>query len=109
MIIYYIDGKKYIAKKYQNIPIYKISSPDENIPAYENLDSGFKYWCKKGDIFHRLTGPSTILADGTNYFYLNNKRYMNIREWINNHPNPDLYFDAIGLNETDKVLWFLQN
>jgi hypothetical protein len=85
MIIFYIDGKKYTSKT--NIPWLKVSSPDENTPAYENLVSGFKYWCEKGEIDHRLTGPSTIWADGYLEYWLNGKKYKNIHDWLKEHPN----------------------
>jgi hypothetical protein len=94
MIIYYIDGNKYISKT--NIPILKISSPDEQTPAYENLELGFKFWCDKGDvyhrltggdIYHRLTGPAIIWNDGYQEFWLNRKKYKNIHDWLLNHPN----------------------
>jgi hypothetical protein len=94
MIIYYIDGEKYIAKKYENIPIYKISSPNENTPAYENLESGYKFWCKKGDINHRLTGPSSIWPDGYLEYWLNGKKYENVNDWLKHHPNKDNAFQV---------------
>jgi hypothetical protein len=108
-IIYYVDGKQYKTDYYSNVPWEDISSPDENTPAIENLETGLKFWCKKQFFRHRLTGPARIRSDGKEEFYLNEKRYENIREWINDHPNPDLYFNALGMTETDKVLWFLQN
>jgi hypothetical protein len=109
MFIYYIDGKKFIANDYDDIPWLKISSPDEQTPAFKGY-SGRIYWCKKGNILHRLMGPAKILSDGTEKFCLNGYYYKTVKEWIKDHPNPDLYFDAIGVfTETDKVLWFLQN
>ncbi len=109
-IFYYVNGKNFITNDLDEIPWGKISSPNENIPAFEDLETGEKLWCKKGIIYHRLTGPAFIRGDGSIEFYLNDKNYNNAREWINDHPNPDLYFDAIGLKtETDKILWFLQN
>jgi hypothetical protein len=105
--IYYIDGEKFISDE---IPWDDISSPNEQTPALENLITGVKEWHIKKYIFHRLTGPAHMLSDGRKFFYLNGKRYENIKEWIKDHPNPDLYFDAIGvITETDKVLWFLKN
>jgi hypothetical protein len=83
--VYYIDGEKFIAENYGEISGLKISSPDENTPAFENLKTGFKFWCEINEQIHRLTGPAEI------------------------YPNPELYFDAINLPKTDKVLWFLQN
>jgi hypothetical protein len=108
--IYYIDGEKFTTNKLGNIPDTYVCSPDEQTPAWENTLNGLKYWCLKGRIFHRLTAPAVIRSDGLEQFWLNGKHYNNIREWIKDHPNPDLYFDAIGLKtETDKVLWYLQN
>jgi hypothetical protein len=107
--VYYVDGKKFTTDTFDKIPKNNISSPNENIPAIEDRNTKYKEWCDKGNIIHRLTGPAIIHANGSEWFYLNNIFYENIRDWINNHPNPDLYFDAIGLTETDRVLWFLQN
>jgi hypothetical protein len=109
MYIYYIDKEKFTTSNYDEIPWEFISSPDENTPAHENLLIGFKEWCKKGYILHRLTGPANIWYDESEEFWLNGKKYENVKEWIKNHPNPDLYFDFLGLSETDRVLWFLQN
>jgi hypothetical protein len=107
--IYYIDGEKFTTDNYYDIPRYKISSPDEQTPALENILTGKKFWCLKSWQNHRLTGPAIINKDGHERFYLNGIYYPTIREWINEHPNPDMYFDALGMNETDKILWFLQN
>jgi hypothetical protein len=107
--VYYIDGKKFTTDERRNVPDDYVSSPNENTPAYENLENGFKVWCKKGWQFHRLTGVALIRADKSKHFYLNGKYYENVKEWINDHPNPDMYFDALGMNETDKILWFLKN
>jgi hypothetical protein len=107
--IYFIDGQKFITNNHDEIPHYEFSSPNENTPALEYIEIGFKLWCEKGHIRHRLTGPARIWNTGDYDFWLNDIPYINVREWINNHPNPDLYFDAIGLNETERVLWFLKN
>jgi hypothetical protein len=108
--VYYIDGEKFTTDGYDNIPFDNISSPDEETPAYEDLSDGFKAWCLKGRILHRLTGPAYILRNGIEQYFLNGKDYDNVHDWIKDHPNPDLYFNAIGIfTETDKVLWFLQN
>jgi hypothetical protein len=107
--VYYIDGIKFTTDKFGNIPDTYVSSPDENTPAWENTLNGLKYWCLKGRIFHRLTGPAIIYSDGNKWYFLNDKIYENVHAWLKDHPNPDLYFDAIGLSETDKVLWYLQN
>jgi hypothetical protein len=106
--IYYIDDKKFTSDQISDIPHFQISSPNEETPAYENLRTGRKIWCKKQFIRHRLIGPA-IIDNGRDEFWLNDSYYENIREWIKDHPNPDLYFDAIGLNETERILWFLQN
>jgi hypothetical protein len=109
MFVYYINGKKFTTKNYNEIPWHDISSPDEQTPAFEDLSYSEKIWCGKNNCWHRLTGPAYIYHDKSEQFWLNDKSYVNIKEWINDHPNPDLYFDAIGLNETDKILWLLQN
>jgi hypothetical protein len=110
-LIYYIDGEKYTTDTTSHrFDSNHISSPDENTPAFENLLTGIKFWCEKDEVFHRLTGPARIFPDGSEYFYINGKFYENVNDWLKDHPNPDLYFDTIGIfTETDKVLWFLQN
>jgi hypothetical protein len=90
MIIYYIDGKKFTADNNDIIPWFYISSPDENTPAAENLKTGEKLWCEKGDKWHRLTGPAYIWVD---YAYgLNGIQYHNIHDWLKDHPNQDNAF-----------------
>jgi hypothetical protein len=106
--VYYIDGENFTTE-HKIIPWDYISSPNEETPAYENTLTGEKFWCKKGRIWHRLTGPAIIHSNGSEWFYLNDIFYENIHDWLKEHPNPDLYFDAIGLNETERILWFLQN
>jgi hypothetical protein len=58
--VYYIDSEKFTTDDWDGIPWDKISSPDEQTPAWENLITGEKIWCLKGNKFHRLTGPATI-------------------------------------------------
>jgi hypothetical protein len=107
--IYYVDGDKFKTKNYNSIPFSKVSSLNEETPAIEGLSDNYKLWCLKGWTPHRLTGPAYINTNGVKEYWLNGERYNNIKEWIKNHPNPDLYFDTIGLNATERVLWFLQN
>jgi hypothetical protein len=108
--IYYIDGERFTTDDRGEVLNDYVSSPDEDTPAFENLLLGFKVWCLKGLILHRLTGPARILSDGSYTFCLNGNYYKTVKEWIKDHPNPDLYFNTIGiLTETDKILWFLQN
>jgi hypothetical protein len=108
--VFYIDGMKVPDDEFPVTPWELISSPDENTPAFENLETGFKSWCLKHYVLHRLTGPARILPNGACQFYLNGKNYETVKEWIVDHPNPDLYFHKIGVfTETDKILWFLQN
>jgi hypothetical protein len=110
MYVYYIDGEKFTTNNKDEIPWWKISSPDEDTPAFEDLSDGFKAWCLKNGFGDRLIGPAKIWSDGREEFWLNDKRYENVKEWIADHPNPDLYFHNIGIfTETDKVLWFLKN
>jgi hypothetical protein len=92
--VYYVDGEKYTTDNYYEINFYGISSFDENTPAFEDLSTGEKGWCKKGYIIHRLTGPARILSDDIEYFYLNNKRYKKVNEWLNHHPNQDNSFQV---------------
>jgi hypothetical protein len=85
--IYYVDGKKFTTNDSDEINRYIISSPDENTPALENLSTGSKLWCKKGYIWHRLTGPAYIYHDKSEQFWLNDKRYVNVKKWLIDHPN----------------------
>jgi hypothetical protein len=110
--VYYVDGEKFITNLIRNVPWDEISSFNEETPALEDLSDGYKEWCLKGRIRHRLTGPAVIWPNANNVkdFYLNENYYKSVRDWINDHPNSDLYFQIIGVfTETDKVLWFLQN
>jgi hypothetical protein len=90
--IYYIDGKKFKTDNYQKIPWFDISSPNENTPAIQELNSEFKIWCKKSRFMHRLNGPAGISPTGTKYFYLNDKGYVDIQTWLKAHPNQDNSF-----------------
>jgi hypothetical protein len=93
--IYYIDGKKFSSDNYLVIPWYKISSPNENTPAFENLKTGEKIWCLKGNKFHRLTGPAAIRYNATYEFYLNDKCYYNnLQDWLKDHPNKSESFKS---------------
>jgi hypothetical protein len=94
MIIYYIDGEKFLTEDNSVIPLLEISSPNERTPAFENLESGFKFWCLNGGIHHRLTGPAFIWDDGRVRFYLNDKRYDNVNDWLKVHPNQDNAFQV---------------
>jgi hypothetical protein len=85
--IYYIDDKTFTSDILDVIPFYKISSPDENTPALEDLKTGYKYWCLKGWKIHRLTGPARICPNGSYDFFLNDKKYTNIHDWLKDHPN----------------------
>jgi hypothetical protein len=90
--IYYVDGEKFTTDVWDEIPWDEMSSLDENTPAWEDLTDGSKEWCKKGRIWHRLTGPALIDFDGTEYFWLNGKEYKNFQAWLNAHPNQDNAF-----------------
>ncbi len=92
--VYYIDGEKYKTKEGYKIPFDKISSPDENMPAYEDLESGEKLWSEKGRIWHRLTGPAIIRENGNNEFWLNGEYYQNVHDWLKAHPNQDNAFQV---------------
>jgi hypothetical protein len=110
MFVYYVNGQRFETDNFGKIPWFDISSPNENTPALEDLSDGYKEWCLKGRIRHRLIGPSVLYSNGNYDFFLNENYYETVNEWIKAHPNPDLYFDAIGVyTETDKILWYLQN
>jgi hypothetical protein len=86
--IYYINNIKYETDYKNQIPFYKISSPDENTPAYEVLETGQKLWCEKDGIWHRLTGPAHIFPNGDKWFYLNGRHYGDdVTFWLKHHPN----------------------
>jgi hypothetical protein len=80
----------------------------DDLPSLERPSAEYKVWYENGKK-HRLTGPALIHRTGCDY-WLEGEYYENVKEWINSHPNPDLYFHKIGVfTETDKVLWYLQN
>jgi hypothetical protein len=91
--IYYIDGEKFTTNYPSEIIIYQISSPDESTPAYEK-ESRFKFWCKKGRIYHRLTGPAVIYTDDRVQFWLSGYYFNNIHSWLKDHPNQDNTFQV---------------
>jgi hypothetical protein len=106
--VYYVDGKRFTTNNYDEIPWDDISSPDENTPAFIDTMLCRNVWYLKGKVYHRLTGK--IFDGHDEYFYLNDKYYENVHDWLKEHPNPDLYFHKIGIfTETDKVLWYLKN
>jgi hypothetical protein len=92
--IYYIDGEKFTTVIPYIIPVFKISSPNENTPALENLSTGYKRWCEKGYILHRLNGPSIINPNKPYWFHIKNVRYKNIHDWLLNHPIQDNAFQV---------------
>ncbi len=85
--IYYIDGEKFTTDDHDDIPRYKISSPDENTPAFEDLKTGHKYWCLEGNRWHRLTGPAIIRKNRSYSFWLNDEHFYSVEEWLKFHPN----------------------
>jgi hypothetical protein len=92
--IYYIDGKKVTTDNLNKIPWNDVSSLDENTPALENLKTGFKVWCLKGLILHRLTGPAYIRSNGKIQFWLNDYFYDSIHKWLFDNPNQDNAFQV---------------
>jgi hypothetical protein len=93
--VYYNNNKKYKTKEGYKIPFDKISSPNEDTPAYEDLESGEKRWCEKGRIWHRLTGPAIIHSNGSEWFYLNDICYYeNVKDWLEDHPNQENAFQV---------------
>ncbi len=79
---------------------------EKDLPALE-YENGKKEWYYNGNQ-HRLSGPWLDNEEDTIYC-LYGKSYYNINSWLKNHPDPDIYFDAIGMNETERVLWYLKN
>jgi hypothetical protein len=115
MIIEYWTIKGLKRKKIKNqfwneyVDWGSLHSLDENTPALIHPLNGIKFFYKNGQK-HRLTGPAVIKVNYSSEFWLDGKFYGNIHSWFKDHPNPDLYFNAIGIfTETDKVLWYLQN
>jgi hypothetical protein len=92
MFRYFIDGNEFTTQNYFEIPINQISSPNEQTPAFEDLKNKIKFWCLKGWLLHRLTGPAVIRSDGYKEFWLNGKYYKNVKDWLSDHPNQDETF-----------------
>lgn len=91
----------------EEIPWDNLHSPNDN-PAYEVLSSGYKSWLFEGQK-HRLSGPAAIWHNDIEQFYLNGIFY-NFKDWILNHPNIDVYLDAIGMTDlTERAIWKLKN
>lgn len=91
--VFYIEGNEFTTKEYYKIPINQVSSPnDENTPAFEDLRTGYKFWCEKGWKIHRLTGPAVIGSNKTYEFWLNGEYYENVRDWLSEHSNQDETF-----------------
>jgi hypothetical protein len=91
--IYYVDGKKF-TKNSGKVPWYDISSPDENTPAFEDLESSHKLWCLKDYIWHRLTGPAVFWPNEKYSFCLNGEFYENVEDWLKDNPNQDNAFQV---------------
>jgi hypothetical protein len=93
-IIYYIDGEKFIVDDWFKIEnmLFDFSSPNEETPAWENLETGKKVWCLKGYRYHRLTGPAIYWASGDYSFGLYGIFYDDIYDWLKIHPNQDNSF-----------------
>jgi hypothetical protein len=68
--VYYIDGERFITNYFKNIPFLKISSPNEETPAWRCALTGKKVFCLKGYRYHRLTGPAIYWASGDYSFGL---------------------------------------
>ena len=103
---YYTKLGKFQTNNGNAIPWDKLHSPNEETPALE-LSNGFKQWRFEGN-YHRLSGPARIWSEGERFF-LNGFLY-NFNEWVANHPNIDIYLDAIGMTDiTEKVIWLLKH
>jgi hypothetical protein len=92
--VYYIDGEKFTTDNENEIPWLYISSFNEEIPAFEDLENGNKVWCQKGYHCHRLTGPARVWPGGDYYFFLNNSLYIKVNAWLKDHPNQDNAFQV---------------
>jgi hypothetical protein len=91
--VYYVDGEKFTSETLNDVPSFEVSSPNENTPAYEQIN-GLKVWCLKNWRLHRLTGPAVINSDGSEQFWLNDQSYENIHDWLKDHPNQDNAFQV---------------
>jgi hypothetical protein len=89
--VYYINGEKFTTE-HKIIPWDDISSPNENTPAYEDLNTGHNIWCLKTYKLHRLNGPAVNWRNHDVWFWLNGKYYKDIHAWLKEHPNQDNTF-----------------
>lgn len=78
---------------FKQIPFHKLLSLNDE-PAFENLFSGYKGWFFEGNL-HRESGPAQYWSDGNYDFYLNDKKYENMNDWLKDNPNKEIEFQAI--------------
>jgi hypothetical protein len=90
--VFYVDNVRKVSDNRDDVPWLKISSPNDEIPAFENTQNGCKHWCEKDLLWHRLNGPAIIWPNGHKQFYLKDQEYKNINQWLNAHPNQDENF-----------------
>lgn len=92
MIRYTTKQGNFETNNHSEIPLDKLQSLNDE-PAIENLIIGYKAWHFEGKC-HRETGPAVIWSDGKYEFWLNGKWYKNINDWLENHINKDIIFQA---------------
>lgn len=70
--------------------IYKILMSilhtDNDEPSLKDNKTGYMAWHKHGS-FYRDNGPVIIFEDGTKYFEINKKAFLDLDDWLKNHPN----------------------
>ena len=104
--VYKTKNGEFVTTDLIKIPWDDLHSPNEETPALISTH-GTIQWRFEGKK-HRLSGPAVIWPNGGKRFYLNGNSY-DFKEWIQNHPNIDIYLDAQGMNETAKAIWKLKN
>jgi hypothetical protein len=73
--------------------ISQLHSPNEETPAFEHLSTGHKQWYFEGKL-HRESGPAKIWTDEEYSFWLNDKVYENVNDWLIDNPNKDKTFQV---------------
>ena len=91
--IYYTKEGKFETDEHSKIPIHLLHSPNDETPAMED-NYNDKRWFFEGKV-HRLNGPALIFGTGGKQYYLNGKHYSKFEEWLQNHPNQDVTFQAL--------------
>jgi hypothetical protein len=83
--------------KFRNIFIsellipFLIFSKSKNTPTFQ-FDNRNEYW-SFGKL-SRLNGPAIEYHNGSKQWWLNDKRYDNVHDWLKDHPNQDNAFQV---------------